>query len=49
MSVTHPDVSFAPVRRSLASDHQQLVPFLVAAAIFVVTVGVALAFIGLPS
>jgi hypothetical protein len=44
MSVTHPDVGFAPV-----TMHPQLAPFLVAVGFFVATVAVALAFTGLPA
>ena len=50
MSVTNPDAGFAPAERhSLASDHPQLMPFLVAVAIFAVTVAAVLSFIGLPA
>ncbi|HSZ92555.1 MAG TPA: hypothetical protein VK822_24640 [Acetobacteraceae bacterium] len=50
MSVTHPDVGFAPVNsRGFASMHPQLAPFLVAVGFFVATVAVALAFTGLPA
>jgi hypothetical protein len=50
MSVTHPDAGLAPAeRRGLVSDHPQLMPFLVAVAIFAVTVAVVLSFIGLPA
>jgi hypothetical protein len=49
MSIADVDASFpATKRRSLASDHPQLTPFLMAVAIFTVSVAVALAFIGLP-
>jgi hypothetical protein len=48
MSVTHPEVSLAPVRRAFAVQHPHLAPFLVAMAIFVVTVALSLAFTGLP-
>ena len=50
MSVTHPETTFTPARRSdLASEHPQLMPFLVALGMFVVSGLVALAFTGLPA
>ena len=50
MSVTHPVAGLVDVKhRGLASDHPQLMPFLVAMAIFAVTVTVVLSFIGLPA
>jgi hypothetical protein len=50
MSVTYPGTTFAPVeKRDLAARHPQLMPFLVAVGIFVVTGLVALAFTGLPT
>ena len=49
MSVTHPNVAFAPAtQRSFANRYPQFAPFLVAAAIVVVSITVALAFTGLP-
>ena len=49
MSVTHPSETFAPPsRKELLPGHEQLKPFLLAVAMFVVVVGVALAFTGLP-
>jgi len=48
MSVTHPDISLAPARQGFATQHQHLAPFLVAVAIFVVTVAISLGFTGLP-
>jgi hypothetical protein len=50
MSVTHPDAGFAAAKHhGFASDHPHLMPFLVAVAIFAVTVAVVLSFIGLPA
>jgi hypothetical protein len=50
MSVTHPDADLAPVRRiDFASAHPQLTPFVVAVAIFAVSLAVALAITGLPA
>ncbi len=50
MSVTHPRATFAPVpNNSFAERYPQLAPFLVAAAIVVVSIAVALAFTGLPT
>jgi hypothetical protein len=50
MSVTHPDAQTTPVRRrDFATGHPHLTPFLLAVAIFAVSVIVALAFTGLPT
>jgi hypothetical protein len=50
VSVTHPDSGLVAVKHhGLASDHPHLMPFLVAVAIFAVTVAVVLSFIGLPT
>jgi hypothetical protein len=50
MSVTHSNASFAPVpSHHFADQHPQLAPFLVAIALFTVSLLVALAFTGLPA
>jgi hypothetical protein len=50
MSITHPGATFAPVeKRDLAARHPQLMPFLVAVGMFLVSGLVALAFTGLPA
>jgi hypothetical protein len=50
MSVTHPNVTFAPApRRSFADRYPELAPFLTAAAIFAASIAVALVFTGLPA
>jgi hypothetical protein len=50
MSATHPDIALAPAeKRDLASRHPQLIPFLVALGIAVVSGLVPLAFAGLPA
>jgi hypothetical protein len=48
MSVTHPSEVFSSSRKELLAGHDQLKPFLLAVAIFVVSVAVALSFTGLP-
>ena len=50
MSITHPNATFAPApRHSFADRYPQLAPFLVAAAIVVVSIAVSLVFTGLPT
>ena len=50
MSVTHPHADFSTVERhGFTAGHPHLAPFLVAVAIFAVSVVVALAFTGLPA
>jgi hypothetical protein len=48
MSVTHPTEVLVSSHRPLLAGHEQLKPFLLAVAMFVVVVAVALAFTGLP-
>jgi hypothetical protein len=48
MSVTHPSATFGVGHKELLAGHEQLKPFLLAVAMFVVSVTVALAFTGLP-
>jgi hypothetical protein len=50
MSVTYSGTTFAPARkRRVAARHPQLMPFLVAVGITVVSTLVSLAFTGLPA
>ena len=48
MSVTHPSATFGVGHKELLAGHEQLKPFLLAVAMFVVSVTVALVFTGLP-
>ncbi|HEX3405171.1 MAG TPA: hypothetical protein VHT74_33080 [Acetobacteraceae bacterium] len=48
MSVTHPSETFATGRTEFLAGHDQLKPFLMAVAIFLVAGVVALLFTGLP-
>jgi hypothetical protein len=49
MSVTHPSHALPAERKEFLAGHDQLKPFLLALAIFVVSGVVALAITGLPS
>ncbi|HET7883864.1 MAG TPA: hypothetical protein VFL55_23455 [Acetobacteraceae bacterium] len=50
MSATYPATGLRPAERyGFVADHPQLAPFLVAVAIFIVSVLVALGFTGLPA
>jgi hypothetical protein len=48
MSATHPSEVFSTSRKEFLAGHEQLKPFLLAVAMFVVVAAVALAFTGLP-
>jgi len=48
MSATHPSDVYRSNRKPLLAGHDQLKPFLLAVAIFVVAAAVALAVTGLP-
>jgi hypothetical protein len=48
MSVTHPSETFSSSHKEFLAGHDQLKPFLLAVAIFAVSVAVVLAFTGLP-
>ena len=48
MSVTHPTEVFSASRKPFLAGHDQLKPFLLAVAIFLVSAAVALSFTGLP-